>query len=1209
MGVRNVRPALIVLALGAAPAMSAVGGQSAAASEADSRPRLVAQVGHSVGVNSVAVSSDGRLVLTGSDDNVAKLWDAHSGKEIRSFVGHSNGVNAVAFSPGGRFVLTGSSDGARLWDAETGKVIRPFVKWGGVESVAFSPNGRFVLTGSGGGTTIWDAETGREIRSFVEHSPGVSSVAFSPDGRFVLVGKIETSLAVEGPHRSATLLNAETGDVVHSFSHSDQVVSAAFSPDGRFVLTGSWDKTAKLWDSETGKEVRSFVGHKEWVTSVAFSPDGRLVLTGSKDDTARLWDAKTGRETCSFVGHSSEVRSVSFSPDGRTVLTGSQDGTAKLWDAETGKEVRSFVGLSSFVSSVAFSPNGRFVLTGTGTTAKLWDAEAAREVRSFVGHTDDVTDAVFSPNGRFVLTGSWDRSAKLWDTETGKEVRSFKHPDHVRSVAFSPDGRLVLTGSWDQTAKLWGANTGKEIRSFKRDDVSSGYSHAEPVAFSPDGRFVLTGHDEEDGPDRARLWDAETGKWTRSFVGEGGPVTGVAFSPDGHFVLTGRSRGAMLWDAKTGKEVHSFVGHSDEVNAVAFSPDSRAVLTGSSDATARLWDVETGKEIRSFVGHSSLVTSVAFSPNGRLVLTGSLDQTTKLWDAATGRLLATLVSFNDGTWAVVDPDGRYDASNGGDVEGLHWVVGNTPVALSQLKERYYEPGLLAKVMGFNQEPFRPVGAFISPKLFPEVEVKPPPEGTTRLTVHLKNQGGGIGKVRVLVNGKELAADARGSKVDPNATEATLTVDLKGASVKPGQSNEITVLAWNAEGYLSSRGFRMEWKAPGEERADPPEVYAIVVGTNQYSNPALSLRFSGKDAADVAEAIRLSARRLFGAERVHLTLLTDFAGAKDAEPATRASVSAAFQAARKAKPGDILIVYLSGHGVAAPDGEYWYLTPEAHGTDLSDPAVRTASGISSSELTEWLKAVPALKQVMILDTCAAGAAAAKLTETRALTSDQVRAIERMKDRTGLHVLMGSSANAVSYEASQYGQGLLTYALLEGMRGAALRDEQFVDVQKLFTHAVDQVPRLATSIGGVQRPLVSAPKGSTFDIGQLTADDKAHIPMAMVRPLVLRASFQTEAPPFTDSVELGRRVNKALREASEPGARGGGKLAFVDGEELPGALRLAGRYRETGDRLRVDVYVMDGKKERGHFQVEGAASDLDGLARAVVEKVALTVAGGT
>ena len=340
------------------------------------------------------------------------------------------------------------------------------------------------------------------------------------------------------------------------------------------------------------------------------------------------------------------------------------------------------------------------------------------------------------------------------------------------------------------------------------------------------------------------------------------------------WVLTGsEDKTARLWDAQSGKELRAFTGHDSAVSSVAFSPDGKQVLTGSLDKTARLWDAQSGKELRTFTGHTGSVESVAFAPDGKRVLTRSTDNTTRIWDAQTGRELCKLISFTDGSWAVVDPEGRFDAANGGDVEGLHWVVGNEPIALKQLKERYYDPGLLAKYLGFNKEPLRQVAAFTDVKLFPGAEFDAPAGKSTKLTLNLTNRGGGIGKVQVFVNGKEVLADARGPKPDTDAPQSTLTVDLAGALVMPGQPNQITVVTWNAEGYLSSRGLVRQWTPEGQADAHPPELYAHRLRRLRIRRAEAQPAFSAKDAEDMAHALELAGKRLFGADKVHLTLLS------------------------------------------------------------------------------------------------------------------------------------------------------------------------------------------------------------------------------------------------------------------------------------------------------------------------------------------------
>jgi WD domain, G-beta repeat/Caspase domain len=684
-------------------------------------------------------------------------------------------------------------------------------------------------------------------------------------------------------------------------------------------------------------------------------------------------------------------------------------------------------------------------------------------------------------------------------------------------------------------------------------------------------------------------------------------ITSVAFSPDGCYVLTGSAnKTARLWDIETGKEVRMFEGHEARITSVAFSPDGRYVLTGSGDNTARLWDRETGKEVRKFEGHAAWITSVAFSPDGRYVLTGSWDSTTRLWDAATGRELASMISFRDGTWAVVDPEGRFDASNGGDVEGLHWVVADEPIALSQLKERYYEPGLLAKVMGFNKEPLRDVKAFKNVALYPAIELRKPEGEHPKLGIKLTNRGGGIGKVVVFINGKEIAADARGEKIAPDAKSAELSVDTKNHPyLVPGKKNLIEVKAYNAEGYLSSRGVVVDYDAPGIAPSEMPTLWAIVSGISDYKGTAIDLGYAAKDAVDVANAVRLGASRLLGADRVQISLLTTEPVSGAAEP-TKKILIEAFTKARKAKSTDILLVYLSGHGVTygGAEGDYYYLTRDAMTADLSDPAVRDAVALSSSELSELIRAIPATKQVLVLDTCGAGKAVEALSAKREISSSHIRALERMKDRFGLFILGGATADKVSYEASRFGQGLLTYSLLVGMqKGPALKEERFIDVDTLFNYAVESVPAMAKDIGGIQQPIKAVPKGgATFDLGELTREDRDQIKVASPKPFVLRSIFQ-DAESFRDHLALAQRVNDQLRTVSSRGREAA--VIFVDADDAPDAYSLVGRYQCRNEDVTADVRVFKGTKEVGRYTEHGKKGEADKLADNIVLRAQETI----
>jgi hypothetical protein len=178
-------------------------------------------------------------------------------------------------------------------------------------------------------------------------------------------------------------------------------------------------------------------------------------------------------------------------------------------------------------------------------------------------------------------------------------------------------------------------------------------------------------------------------------------------------------------------------------------------------------------------------------------------------------------------------------------------------------------------------------------------------------------------------------------------------------------------------------------------------------------------------------------------------------------------------------------------------------------------------------------------------------------------------------------------------------VLTYSLLLGMRGAALKEDQFVDVSTLFSFAADRVPELARDIGGIQRPVIASPKGgASFDIGQLIGGDRDAIPLQTTRPLVLRTSFQEEET-FDDVLDLAKRVDELLRNTSARGPQA--SLVFVDARELPDAYRLRGRYRIRDGWVQIDARLFQQRELAAEFSVRGKEEDVDDLATQIVQEV--------
>jgi hypothetical protein len=152
------------------------------------------------------------------------------------------------------------------------------------------------------------------------------------------------------------------------------------------------------------------------------------------------------------------------------------------------------------------------------------------------------------------------------------------------------------------------------------------------------------------------------------------------------------------------------------------------------------------------------------------------------------------------------------------------VIGNEPIELSQLKTRYYEPGLLAKKLGFDSKPLRSVERLANPKLYPLVELSPPKPDQPKLGISLSSRGGGIGRVVVRINGQELTPDARAPGQDPNTIALTLEVPLPPDQplLIPGQPNRIEVEAYNAEGFLRSRAVEVSYERPATAAPQPSQ---------------------------------------------------------------------------------------------------------------------------------------------------------------------------------------------------------------------------------------------------------------------------------------------------------------------------------------------------------------------------------------------------
>lgn len=290
--------------------------------------------GHRDAVVWLAVSADGRDIMSASTDHMIKLWDIAGKRLIRNLGEHKDMARTALFMPDGATALTAGDDGEIVLRKLTdGTVLHVFSSGenGGVRKLAISQNGKRAVSGHDTGNVIvWDLVNKSALHVMTGHDWPISTVAISLEGTRALSGSIDGTLK---------LWDVESGKQLRSWhGHEQGTYGADFTADGHHVITGSGDYTIKLWDLDTFKEVRRFEGHEGTVYTLALSADGKRLASGSLDGTARLWDVDTGNQIAMFDSRTGPIYAVAFAPDG-TLLTGGDDRTIRDWPATGDGEI------------------------------------------------------------------------------------------------------------------------------------------------------------------------------------------------------------------------------------------------------------------------------------------------------------------------------------------------------------------------------------------------------------------------------------------------------------------------------------------------------------------------------------------------------------------------------------------------------------------------------------------------------------------------------------------------------------------------------------------------------------------------------------------------------------------------------------------------------------------------------------------------------
>lgn len=1187
------------------------------------QPKLILPVGHTGRVSKVQFSPDGKKILTSSVekrswetpvDNTVKIWEASSGlllSDLLLFKGSLDEmvVQVLDISPDGSKVASVSKfveaengykqmnqapepkliDTVKIWDALNNKIL--FTFYGSeVSRVLFSPDGSRLAFDDGDSFRIVNAINGQlvsmlkapahkafdmyqqDLYQFNRHAPKgpTDIICFSEDNSRIAIITGEGYFYV---------YDAITGKVIRELkglANIDAEKPAFFSPDKSRLITLSsldmygggtpgraLDDSIHLTDISTGRIIRNFNSRINFLDiRPCISKDNQSILFHTEKNGVNVYNAVTGALRFTIKGHKEGITCFDFSPDAKKIVTASKDQFAKLWDATTGKLLVT-IRERGEVKYAAFSPDGQKLVTMTDADSiKIWDA-ASGNVVADIGYQLYSLNPVFSPDSKLLVTTSDDDLLKVWAITKSSGAISLKgNTTDFRAVFDSADSHKIILTHGD-TVKVW--------------DMGSNYLIDQPKGSYPD------------------YFQTDSISYNRYF------------SPDRKKCLLffNRSPDNMFYKSII-TEIAVCRSDTGEISEMLHSADTfqlAGILGGKMELKEKC-------QLSLLRDHTDLVWSASFSPDGKFIITSSRDNTVKIWDAVTYELLFTFFVINDHDFLVIDKDNHYDGTEAAR-KLLYFTCADEVITLDQLKDQLWVPNLAWRIIKGEKISGTKLSDLNICGLTPEVLLAE--ESPDQFIYKIIPRRGGLGDTRVFINNIEAARYGISDlKKKDNYYELVLRKSDFSNYFKPGENNSLVIKSFTKDidgTAISSRGPGQVTILTGEPKP-PPNLYAVMMGVSDYKGDNIDLKYAAKDAEDLSAVVTAASKKMLNNDgKSHVMIYNVNTGKnRDVFPGKNDIKNVFDSIGKYATANDILLIFFAGHGVMQGENKtFYFLTADASGTD--DLA---HTGISSDELSEWIKPknIKAQKRILIFDACNSGQAINNMVRIgeneqgfMAARNDdnaeQVKAIDKLNEKSGLFILSASASSQSAYELGRYSQGILTYSLLKAIKEEPdiLENDKYLNVGLWFNKTETIVGNLAKENNIPQTPqLVST---TNFNIGIVDDSVRKMITKGNEKPLFTSSIFQNEDVSIADDdLQLSKLINQQLKaEASSADQQ----ISYVPDSNSPDSYSLRGRYTVSGSEIILNVNIRQAGLLKYQFRVTGKTTDKETLVKNMIRQV--------
>lgn len=523
--------------------------------------------GHKSAIYSIAITPDGKRIVSASGDKTLKIWDIESGRELHTLRGHRDQVLSLALSKDGTFAMSVSADGSvRSWDLNTGKSLETLDKWRSRPRCVALTRTSGIIGCSDGSIHILDLNSYHRTHLFPGHAK-----RYGTGFQCTIV-------------RRCGKISGHTGSV--------QVLTV--TPDERFLISGGRDSTAIVWSLEHKKELRSFDGHRDSIQALAVTPDGKRVVSASWDSAIKLWNINTGKEVINYIGRARQPIALTVTPDGRTLICGGEERKVRLWDVESGRKLLSFVPHGAMIFALTTTPEGRYLVTASNNAViSIVDLHHIRNRRQMpkVIHADSVWGIVITPDGRWSVSASDDNTMRVWDIAMRKVVTVFSG-----QMEEMPSAQPQFAGKRKPKHNITVQEVDDIVGRRATSRIRQMLDNPPGLAITPDKRWAIA-----QWPDRIlKLWRLDPLQELRTIKGVKSYVVSKAFASNGRFqVSIPEDTTVVISKWRSGRPLCSFTGES-LYRCCDITPDGRIIMVGDIDGHVHFFRLTSTQLLHSY---------------------------------------------------------------------------------------------------------------------------------------------------------------------------------------------------------------------------------------------------------------------------------------------------------------------------------------------------------------------------------------------------------------------------------------------------------------------------------------------------------------------------------------------------------------------------------------------------------------------------------